>query len=122
MSPEQIVRDFCAAVRRTDLAEIVGFFAPDAVYHNIPLDPVRGNGRDRVDPPPVSHPGGEVEFEIKALAVTGQTVLTERVDRFEIGGKRVELPVMGAFEVDRAGRITAWRDYFDMQQFTKQLS
>jgi limonene-1,2-epoxide hydrolase len=121
MSPEQIVRDFCAAVRRTDLAEIVGFFAPDAVYHNIPLDPVRGTAEIestlRQFPP-----GGEVEVRIGALAVTGQTVLTERVDRFEIGGKRVELPVMGAFEVDRDGRITAWRDYFDMQQFTKQLS
>ena len=122
MSPEQIVRDFCAAVRRTDLAEIVGFFAPDAVYHNIPLDPVRGTAEIESTLRQFLTPGGEVEFEIKALAVTGQTVLTERVDRFEIGGKRVELPVMGAFEVDRDGRITAWRDYFDMQQFTKQLT
>ena len=122
MSPEQIVRDFCAAVQRTDLAEIVGFFAPDAVYHNIPLEPVRGPAAIDATLRQFLTPGGEVEFEIKALAVTGQTVLTERVDRFEIGGKRIELPVMGAFEVDRDGRITAWRDYFDMQQFMKQLS
>jgi len=53
--------------------------------------------------------------------VTGNTVLTERIDRFTIGGKRVELPVMGAFEVASDGKICAWRDYFDMQQFMKQL-
>ena len=52
---------------------------------------------------------------------SGGVVLTERVDRFTIGDKRIELPVMGAFEVDGQGKITAWRDYFDMAQFTKQM-
>ena len=28
---------------------------------------------------------------------------------------------MGAFEVND-GKITAWRDYFDMNQFTSQMS
>jgi limonene-1,2-epoxide hydrolase len=121
MSPEQIVRDFCAAVRRTDLDEIVGFFAPDAVYHNIPLDPVRGHDGIRSTLAQFLAPGGQAEFEIKALAVNGRTVLTERVDRFVFGGKPVELPVMGAFEIDRDGRIAAWRDYFDMQQVMKQV-
>jgi limonene-1,2-epoxide hydrolase len=31
------------------------------------------------------------------------------------------LPVMGIFEV-HAGKITAWRDYFDMAQFTALLA
>ena len=31
------------------------------------------------------------------------------------------LPVMGTFEV-RDGKISAWRDYFDMAQATKVLS
>lgn len=121
MSPEQIVRDFCAAVRRTDLDEIVGFFAPDAVYHNIPLDPVRGHEAIRSTLAQFLPAGGRAEFEIKALAVSGPIVLTERVDRFVFGGKPIELPVMGAFEIDRDGRIAAWRDYFDMQQFMKQV-
>jgi len=29
--------------------------------------------------------------------------------------------VMGTFEVNAAGKITAWRDYFDMAQFMKQM-
>ena len=28
---------------------------------------------------------------------------------------------MGAFEITPEGKIRAWRDYFDMQQFTSQL-
>ena len=33
--------------------------------------------------------------------------------RFEVGGKKIELPVMGVFEITD-GKIAAWRDYFDM--------
>ncbi|HWM52333.1 MAG TPA: limonene-1,2-epoxide hydrolase family protein, partial [Thermoplasmata archaeon] len=31
-----------------------------------------------------------------------------------------ELPVMGTFEVSD-GKIRAWRDYFDMNQFTRRM-
>lgn len=120
--PEQIVREFCAVVSRCDIAEILRFFAADAVYHNIPFDPVRGHAEIEATLRQFLTPGGEVEFEIKALATSGRTVLTERVDRFVFGGKRVELPVMGAFELDAEGRIAAWRDYFDLQQLMKQTS
>ncbi len=35
-----------------------------------------------------------------------------------MGGKVIELPVMGVYEfVD--GKISAWRDYFDMAPFTE---
>jgi limonene-1,2-epoxide hydrolase len=54
------------------------------------------------------------------LAATGDVVLTERVDVFTTAEKSIELPVMGAFEV-RDGKIAAWRDYFDLNQFMSQL-
>jgi limonene-1,2-epoxide hydrolase len=44
-------------------------------------------------------------------------VLTERTDHFTMKGKTAPLPVMGAFHVVD-GKITAWRDYFDMAQVT----
>jgi limonene-1,2-epoxide hydrolase len=122
MSPEQIVRDFCAAVPRRDLQEILRFFAPDAVYHNIPFDPVEGHAAIEATLAQFLGADGDAEFEIKAIAAAGSTVLTERVDRFVFGGKKIELPVMGAFEIDREGRIRAWRDYFDLQQFMKQTA
>jgi limonene-1,2-epoxide hydrolase len=33
----------------------------------------------------------------------------------------MELPVAGVFEVDDAGKISLWRDYFDMPTMTAQL-
>jgi hypothetical protein len=35
-------------------------------------------------------------------------------------GKSFELQVMGTFEV-RDGKINAWRDYFDQNQFTSRI-
>jgi len=121
MTPEDVVRSFCRAVERRDVKELVGFFTDDAVYHNMPLAPL--NGREAIEATLAQFitPASHVEFDILGLATQGRVVFTERVDRFEIAGKHVSLPVMGAFEVTADGKIAAWRDYFDMQQFTSQL-
>ena len=37
-------------------------------------------------------------------------------------GKKAEIPVAGMFELDDAGKIRVWRDYFDLATFTKQIS
>ena len=47
--------------------------------------------------------------------------MNERVDMFDTGTKKISLPVAGVFEV-KNGKISAWRDYFDMQMYTKQMS
>jgi limonene-1,2-epoxide hydrolase len=46
--------------------------------------------------------------------------MTERVDVFKLPDKLFELQVMGTFEVS-GGQISAWRDYFDMNQFTSRM-
>ena len=48
-------------------------------------------------------------------------LLTERIDTFHVGEVVAPLPVMGTFEI-RDGKISAWRDYFDLTQITKALS
>lgn len=121
MDPEKVVRDFCETVRRVDLDALLAFFTADAIYHNIPLAPVRGHAEIRATLEQFMAPGGEASFELKAIATSGNKVLTERVDVLTMGGKRIEIPVMGTFEVTADGKISAWRDYFDMQQVTSQL-
>ena len=121
MTPESVVRRFCEAVARRDVQELGGFFTDDAVYHNIPLAPLHGRADIESTLAQFITPATRVEFELLGIATQGATVFTERVDRFEINGKHIALPVMGAFEVTPDGKIRAWRDYFDMQQFTSQL-
>ena len=63
---------------------------------------------------------GRVGFEVKfhRIAADGNTVLTERTDALIIGPLRLQFWVCGVFEV-HGGRITLWRDYFDMLDITK---
>ena len=66
---------------------------------------------------------GRAGFEVKIhrIAVNGSTVLTERTDALVFGRVRLQFWVCGVFEVTD-GRITLWRDYFDMFDFTKALA
>ena len=116
-SAEQVVRDFCAAVSTRDPEAMRPFFAEDIVYHNIPMEPAEGIDATMAVINMFVGIGEALEFEVHHLASDGSTVLTERTDSFTINGKKSPLPVMGAFHVVD-GKITAWRDYFDMAQVT----
>jgi limonene-1,2-epoxide hydrolase len=118
---EKIVQDFCAAWARKNIDELLGFFTADAVYHNMPLEPLKGVAAIRETINMFATPAQSIEFEMLAIASAGDVVFTERIDRFKMMGKSVELPVAGVFEV-RDGKIAAWRDYFDMQTWMKQTS
>jgi limonene-1,2-epoxide hydrolase len=120
-SPIEVVRRFCAAWSdNAGTDELAAFFTDDAVYHNMPLEPVAGrkNIAENIDsyirPGP---PGVEgIEFRVINIASDGPVVMTERVDFFTLPSKSFGLPVMGIFEVE-GGKINAWRDYFDLNQF-----
>jgi limonene-1,2-epoxide hydrolase len=114
-SAEQIVRDFCAAASTRDREVLRGYFSDDVVYHNIPMDPAVGIEATMAVIDLFLGMCEELEFEVHHLASDGSTVLTERTDRFTMNGRTAPLPVMGAFQVSD-GKITAWRDYFDMAQ------
>ena len=123
MSDEQpidTVRRFCTAWGTQDLDEIIAFFSDDAVYHNIPLAPVVGPDQIRTTIEGFSGGVDKIEFRVDAIAADGGTVLTERHDVFTFANGEIDLPVMGTFEV-ADGKITAWRDYFDMNQFMSQM-
>ena len=116
---EQTVRDFCAAWEAMDKQRILDAFTDDAVYHNMPMAPAAGKDAIKALVSFILGPASSVKFDIKQIVAEGDTVLTERVDTFQIGDKTVALEVMGAFEL-RDGKIAAWRDYFDMASWTKQ--
>ena len=116
-----LVRRFCAAWADGDYEALLEYFTPDAVYHNIPLDPVKGVDAIRATIGGFSGGVDKIEFRVLNLVADGDVVLTERVDVFVIGDRSIELPVMGAFEL-RDGKIAAWRDYFDLNQFMSKMT
>ena len=118
--PIDIVTRFCDAWAGGDLDHLMTFFADDAVYHNIPVAPVEGAAAIRATIAGFTTGVDSVTFEMRHIAAAGDVVLTERVDVFRVGDHTISLPVSGTFEI-RSGKIAAWRDYFDMNQFTSQL-
>ncbi len=59
-------------------------------------------------------------WELRHIVADGAIVMTERVDNFLVGETRISVPCMGIFEL-RDGKIAAWRDYWDLRQFERQL-
>jgi limonene-1,2-epoxide hydrolase len=118
--PIDVVQTFCDAWAKGDLDALMEFFTDDAVYHNIPIAPVTGRPAIRDTIAGFTAGVDRVEFRVLNIAATGSVVLTERVDAFFTPTVTIELPVMGTFDVVD-GKIAAWRDYFDLNQFMSQL-
>ena len=122
MNADQIVRDFCAAWSHADIDTIIDSFTDDAVYHNMPMDPMTSKEAIRGFIEPFMEPCTGVEWTVSFIAEDANgVVLTERVDAFMFCDKRIALPVMGTFELDN-GKIARWRDYFDLRDFENQMA
>ncbi|MBI5940595.1 MAG: nuclear transport factor 2 family protein [Caulobacterales bacterium] len=117
---EQVVRDFIAAWTRLDVEELVQYFCEDGVYHNMPMKPVTGHDALRPFISAFLKDWASTEWDVLGLASAGDTVFAERLDRTVVGGKPVNLPCCGVFEM-RDGRIKVWRDYFDMGTYVAAL-
>lgn len=119
-SPEATVREFCELVSTKDLEKLRPLLTEDVVYHNIPMEPSEGIEATLEALSTFFGMFKSMEFQILNIASAGEVVLTERIDVLSTDAASAPLPVMGTFEV-RDGRISAWRDYFDMAQVGKLL-
>jgi limonene-1,2-epoxide hydrolase len=118
MNPESVVTEFCALWAQPDLDAIIEHFAEDAVYHNIPMEPVVGKAAIKDFITGFIGSFGGIAFNVHHQVANGSIVMNERTDVFAINGKQIDLPVVGVFEIAPDGKIVAWRDYFDMTPLT----
>src|SRR3954471_23307645 len=118
---QRFVEAFVSAWPAKDAARVAALFTEDASYHNGPLEPVHGRHAIETTLATFMAMGGEVAVDMVHMLAGDQVVMTERIDHFVVGGKTLSLPVMGVFEIDN-GQIRAWRDYFDLAQFSSLFS
>ncbi|WP_422005075.1 limonene-1,2-epoxide hydrolase family protein [Pyruvatibacter mobilis] len=117
-----VVEAFVAAWNARDFYKLMSFFDAESFYHNLPLDPVTGTEAIRGVLEMFFNSASEIDWVMHGIAETPSgTVLTERTDRFLINGQWLDLPVMGAFEID-GSIIRAWRDYFDLKKFEADMA
>ncbi|WP_197505242.1 limonene-1,2-epoxide hydrolase family protein [Mycobacterium sp. 1245499.0] len=121
-SAESVIREFLGCFPQSDVDELVGYFSDDAVYIDGPRGVHQGIDNIRTELQSIVAMVPSTRVDIKSLATDNGTVLTERVDNFEVDGKRIAMEVMGAFDVDADGRIARWRDYYDLPTLVKQVT
>jgi limonene-1,2-epoxide hydrolase len=117
-SPDEVVTEFCKKWLTADPDELAGYFTEDAVYHNIPMEPVQG--REAIKEFIAGFTAGfdGIDFQVHRQVSDGNVVMNERTDvMHRKDGGEIPLPVTGVFEVID-GRIAAWRDYFDLATVT----
>ena len=112
-------RRVCDAWPTLTLDDWRALFAPKAVYRNIPMP------GDTIGPDAIhafrrrALTVDEVKCATLVVFAGERRVAIERLEHFhQKDGKRdFDLPVLGVFELEN-GKITAWRDYFDLKTFT----
>ena len=120
---EKVVSDLFAALTRLDLDGIMTYFAEDAVWDNVPMSPAKGQAAIREMTHGFLKDTDTFTAEIRRSIHDGNVVCNERIDTIVMkNGKKAAIPVAGMFELNDAGKIKVWRDYFDLATFTKQLA
>jgi limonene-1,2-epoxide hydrolase len=112
-----VVEKFLNALQDQDFDTFESLLDDHIVYENVGLPTVRGGARVAKM---MRGMQGRMGFEVKfhRNVTEGATVLNERTDAITLGPLRLQFWVCGVFEV-HDGRITLWRDYFDMFDFVK---
>ena len=115
-----VVEAFLAALESMDTERATALLADDVVYQNVPLPADRG--KEAVIRTLQRFLKVVDRFEVKMhhAAERDGFVLTERTDILSGPFVYLDIWVCGTFEV-RDGKITLWRDYFDMASVLTKL-
>ena len=120
---EKVVSDLFAAWSRLSIDDIMSYFAEDAVWDNVPMTPAKGKAAIREMTNGFLKDTATFGVKVLKSAHEGNVVFNSRIDSITMkNGKKADIPVAGMFELDDAGKIRVWRDYFDLATFTKQVS
>ena len=116
-----VVRRFVAACAARDVDAALELLTDDVEYDNVPIGEVVGRDAVRsVLTGDLFAAATECEWVIlRQVAGADGVVMNERVDRFRVGERWIEIPVAGIFEL-RDLRIALWRDYFDLADYRRQ--
>jgi limonene-1,2-epoxide hydrolase len=121
MSATEVVEAFIAAIEKGDVEGALEYMSSDCEYDNVPMSKAIGHEEIRNTLAMFVSADNPAEFKVLRQAATGDIVMNERIDSLKVAGKAIEVKVTGVWEV-HAGKITLWRDYFDMGQLNAQLS
>lgn len=122
MTRQDRVRALIAGWEARDLDAILANMTDDVAYENVGMGEMKGREAVRAAIGPFLAASEHVQWTVRHIAETASgAVLTERVDEFRMGLRTMTIPVMGVFEFE-GDLISAWRDYFDVPAFQRQMA
>jgi limonene-1,2-epoxide hydrolase len=120
MTNTEMVRAYYAAWLRDDMEAVLKLCTDDVVAVNVPIGPLHGKPAVREFFNKFGSGMTNKRYDIHDIIESGDSAVVEGVENYMKGGKAVSLPYMSMFKF-RAGMISEWRDYFDMQTVLRQL-
>lgn len=122
MTNEEIVNTFMTRITAMDLDGALELVADDIEYDNVPISKVQGPEGIRSVFAQLDAMGvNAMEWIVHHQVADDTTVMNERTDRFGVGDRWSGVAVAGLFVVTD-GRITLWRDYFDLNAMTAVIT
>src|ERR1700760_1959281 len=117
---EDIVKRFCDAwgtdeAPTPDVDLIVDMFAEQGEWVLwVPGGPtITGRAAIRAEIERQLTFSSDMRCGITRITSAGSTVMTERLDHFTMRDVRVAHALVAVFDLDDAGKILSWREYFD---------
>jgi limonene-1,2-epoxide hydrolase len=122
---EKIVTDFIGQFRDSwpaDLDVALQALAEDAYYQIVvpTIAPIRGRANILAELRMMMEKIGAQRHEMKTVGAGGNSVFTERIDYSQRNGKWSAIPLVAVFEVNPAGKISAWREYLDLVHISRE--
>lgn len=111
------------AVGRRDVDALVGCFAEDASWQNVPYEPWVGRSTIAAMLGPILRRSSRVQWDTVSESYSPHRAWLERIDRFWIDGVEYAVRVNGVIEVDpESGLIRELRDYSDLGEWRSRLA
>jgi limonene-1,2-epoxide hydrolase len=114
MTGEELIAALTGALNRMDVDAFAALLSDDVIVEHVSTGRIL-RGKEEVIgwfQAMLEHAASN-DVTVKRMCVDGSTIWAERVDRHLVGGRWIEIPIMGIVEFDSAGKMTLMRDYFD---------
>lgn len=118
--PYRAFLDLIRAWKKHDIDAVLGMVSDDIVWYTaVGAAPTKGKAEMRKVLETLAPKRTAENWKIFHHAVSGDRLFVEGVDDFDDEkGRRIPIPYAGVIEY-RDGKITGWRDYFDIGTLTK---
>lgn len=112
-----LAEGFWAVLATRDFEKLGVYFAADGLYEDVPTPDAGARGPAAIAARLRTGLGSiqGYEHDVHRIVVEGDTIVTEHTETWHFDDEHsVALPFVSIFEIDAEGKLTLWRDYWDM--------